>query len=305
MSNINGYLLFGVVFLSAFAAAAKTIEVVDDIGRSVKLDRPARRIVSLAPHITENLFSAGIGQLIVGAVNYSDYPDDARNIPSVGRYDKFDAETILALQPNLVIAWKEGNQYQQVERLLKLGLTVFVNEPQLLEDVAADIIRFGILGGREDEAKAAAQAYMTGLARLQHEYSGREKVSVFYQVWRNPLITVTNKQTIGDIIRLCGGSNIFGGLNTPTPQVGKEAVLTKNPDAIIASGMNQARPDWLDDWKQWHFLKAARYGNLFFIDPDIIQRHTARILLGSRKLCEVLEQARKNISEGKHRETST
>ena len=298
MRNISGYILSGAVFLSAFTADANMIEVVDDIGRTVTLKRPATRIVSLAPHITENLFAAGIGQRVIGAVNYSDYPDEARRIPRVGGYDNFDIETILSLQPDLIVAWKEGNQFQQVESLMKLGLTVFVNEPNRLEDVAADIVRFGILGGREDEARAVAEEFIAGLSRLRNEYSGLEKVTVFYQVWPNPLITVTDRQIIGNVIRLCGGSNIFAGLDTPTPQVGKEAVLTENPDIIIASGMNEARPDWLDEWRQWSFLNAARYGNLFFISPDIIQRHTSRILLGSQQLCEILEQARRNVSQG-------
>ena len=279
---------------------AAAITVIDDIGRTVRLERPATRIVSLAPHITENLFAAGIGHRVIGAVNYSDYPDEARRIPAVGGYDNFDIELVLALQPDLVVAWKEGNQYQQVERLMKLGLTVFVNEPNRLEDVAADIIRFGILGGREDEARAVAQNYIAGLSGLRNRYSGLEKVTVFYQVWPNPLITVTDRQIIGNVIRLCGGSNIFAELNSPTPQVGKEAVLTENPDTIIASGMNEARPDWLDEWRQWSFLKATQYDNLFFINPDIIQRHTTRILMGSRQLCEILEQARSNISAAGH-----
>ena len=140
-----------------FTYGGEALSVVDDIGRTVRLERPATRIVSLAPHVTENLFAAGIGHRVIGAVNYSDYPVEARRIPSVGGYDNFDIETILTLQPDLVVAWKEGNQFQQVERLMKLGLTVFVNEPNRLEDVASDIIRFGILGGREDEARTAAR----------------------------------------------------------------------------------------------------------------------------------------------------
>lgn len=294
MRNLS---LFCLLFPSAFLSHAVAITVVDDIGRTVKLDQPAARIVSLAPHITENLFAAGIGRRVVGAVTYSDFPVEARKIPLVGGYDNIDTERILAMQPDLVIAWKEGNQFHQVERLMELGLTVFVNEPQQLEDVAADIVRFGILGSREDHASAVAQNYLAELSRLRDEYSELEKVSVFYQVWPKPLTTVTDKQIIGNVIRLCGGSNIFGGMSALTPQVGTEAVLAKNPDTIIVSGMNEARPDWLDDWKQWSFLRAARYDNLFFIDPDIIQRHTSRILLGARQLCEVLEQARENINE--------
>ena len=291
-------LLLGMVTLTPDSAyGARVITAVDDIGRTVTLEQPATRIVSLAPHITENLFAAGIGDRVIGAVAYSDYPAAARRISTVGGYNNIDIETILALQPDLVVAWKEGNQYQQVERLMKLDLTVYVNEPSELEDVAADIIRFGILGGREAGARAVAQAYIDRLSALRNRYSGLDKVTVFYQVWPNPLITVTDRQIIGNVIRLCGGSNIFAGLGSPTPAVGKEAVLAENPDTIIVSGMNEARPDWLDDWKQWSFVNAVRYGNLFFIDPDIIQRHTPRILLGTRQLCEILEQARKNIGQ--------
>ena len=286
-----------------FTCGGEAISVVDDIGRTVRLERPAIRIVSLAPHVTENLFAAGIGRSVIGAVEYSDYPVKARRLPLVGGYDNIDIEAILTLQPDLVIAWKEGNQYQQVERLMKLGLTVFVNEPHRLEDVAEDIVRYGVLGGREDQARLVARKYRAGLSRLRNQYSGLEKVSVFYQVWPNPLITVTDRQLIGNVIRLCGGSNIFAGLDTPTPQVGKEAVLIENPDVIIASGMNEARPDWLDEWKQWSFLNAARHDNLFFIDPDIIQRYTPRILLGARQLCETLQQARRNI--GTARQTAS
>ena len=191
------------------------------------MDKPATRIVSLAPHITENLFAAGIGHLVAGVVSYSDYPAEARNIASVGGYDNFDTELVLAMQPDLVVAWKEGNQLHQVERLMDLGLTVFVNEPRQLEDVAADIARFGILGGREHEAGAVAQEYLNGLSRLRDKYSGLEKVSVFYQVWPNPLITVTDRQIIGNVIRMCGGSNIFAGLGTPTPQVARKPCWQK------------------------------------------------------------------------------
>ncbi len=292
MRNISGYILSGVISLSALVADAKTIEVVDDIGRTVKLERPAQRIISLAPHITENLFSAGVGRLIVGTVNHSDYPAEAKAILSVGSYHNFDIELILSLQPDLVIAWKEGNQYHQVRRLEELGLTIYVNEPRSLEDIAEDISRFALLAGKGYEAKTLAQNFVDELALLRNQYSKLEKISVFYQVWNSPLMTVTNKQVIGDVIQLCGGRNVFSDLDTPTPQINKEAVLSRNPEVIIASGMTGKRPDWLDDWKQWSYLAAVAQGNLFFINPDIIQRYTARILLGARQMCETLQAAR-------------
>ena len=289
-------LLTACCLLPGLAPAAAPVTVVDDLGHTVSLPEPAARIISLAPHITESLFAAGVGGQVVGVVGHSDHPAAARSITQIGGYDNFDTELVLSLQPDLVIGWKEGNQFYQVEKLTKLGLRVFINEPKQLEDVARDIIRFGILGGNAEQAARVAENYRAELRRLRNRYSQLEKVSVFYQVWSNPLITVTDKQIIGNVIRLCGGANIFAELAAPTPQISEEAVLIKNPDVIITSGMSEARPEWLDDWKQWPDLNAARHGNLFFIEPDIIQRHTPRLLQGARQLCEMLEQARINLT---------
>ena len=296
MNNIKQKLLLtACCLLAGLAPAAVTVTVVDDLGHTVSLPEPAARIISLAPHITENLFAAGVGGQVVGVVKHSDYPAGARAITQIGGYDNFDTELVLSLQPDLVIGWKEGNRFYQVEKLMKLGLPVFINEPQQLEDVARDIIRFGTLGGNAQQAGRVAENYRAELRRLRNQYSELEKVSVFYQVWSNPLITVTDRQIIGNVIRICGGANIFAALTMPTPQISAEAVLIKNPEVIIASGMSQARPEWLDDWKRWPALNATRHGNLFFIEPDIIQRHTPRILQGARQLCDMLEQARQTM----------
>lgn len=277
------------------AADAGAIEVVDDHGRAVRLQGPARRIVSLAPHITENLFSAGAGQLVAGAVNHSDYPPAARALRRVGGYDNFDVELILALQPDLVIAWKEGNPFHLVEKLETFGLTVYINEPKRLEDIARDIVRFGALTGAEDQARETARRFTAALSRLRARHAQAEKISVFYQVWPKPLVTATDRQLIGSVIALCGGANIFADLTAPTPQVSQEAVLTRNPDAIITSGMGAARPDWLDRWKRWSFLTAVAHDNLFFVNPELIQRSTVRILSGAQQVCEALQTARNNL----------
>lgn len=277
------------------APDAGSIEVVDDYGRVARLQGPARRIVSLSPHITENLFSAGAGQFVVGAVNHSDHPAAARAVRRVGGYDNFDVELILALQPDLIIAWKEGNPLHLVEKLERLGLTVYINDPQRLEDIARDIVRFGALTGAEAPAQETAGRFASALARLRAQHAQAEKISVFYQVWPNPLVTVTERQLIGSVIALCGGANIFADLKALTPQISWEAVLTRNPDAIITSGMGAARPDWLDHWKRWSFLTAVARGNLFFVNPDLLQRYTPRILSGARQVCEALQTARGNL----------
>ena len=275
--------------------AGGVIEVVDDHGRAVRLQGPARRIVSLAPHITENLFSAGAGQFVAGTVDHSDYPAAARDLRRVGGYHNFDVELILALQPDLVIAWKEGNPFHLVEKLERLGLTVYINEPKRLEDIPRAIVRFGALTGMEDQARETARRFAAALSQLRAQHVQAEKISVFYQVWPKPLITVTDRQMIGSVIALCGGANIFADLKALTPQISREAVLTRNPDAIITSGMGAARPDWLDEWKRWSFLTAVARDNLFFVNPELIQRYTTRILSGAQQVCEALQTARDNL----------
>lgn len=300
-ASLRGLIAAVVVPALALALAAPAapdagaVEAVDDHGRAVRLQGPARRIVSLAPHITENLFSAGAGQRVVGAVNHSDYPAAARAVRRVGGYDNFDIELILALQPDLVIAWKEGNPFHLVEKLERLGLTLYINEPKRLEDIARDIVRFGALTGAEDQARETARRFAAALSRLRARHARAEKISVFYQVWPKPLVTVTERQLIGSVIALCGGANIFADLKALTPQISQEAVLTRNPDAIITSGMGAARPDWLDHWKRWSFLTAVAHDNLFFINPDLIQRYTVRILSGAQQVCEALQTARSNL----------
>jgi len=268
------------------------VVVRDDSGREVSLAKSARRVVSLAPHVTESLFAIGAGGLVVGTVDYSDYPEAAKAIAKVGGYNRFDLETVIALEPDLVIGWQSGNPTALLERLAALGVPVFVSQPNHLEDVADELERFGRLTGLTTSAEAAARAFRERLGGLRKRAAGRPVVRTFYQVWHRPVMTVGGGQIISDVIKLCGGENAFEALSSLAPTVSEEAVLAANPEAIIASGMGEARPEWLDTWKKWPQLTATARKNLFFIPPDLIQRHTPRILDGAEQLCRFLEVAR-------------
>ena len=270
----------------------------DDLGQAVRLAAPARRIVSLAPHITENLFAAGAGATIVGVVDYSDYPAAAKKLPRVGSHDRLDLEAILALKPDLVIAWQSGNPATYLARLKSLGLPLFINQPRNLDAIAGDIERFGTLAATEAVAAPAARAFRSRLADLRRRYAGLPPVRSFYQIWNQPLVTVNGEQLISDAMRVCGAENIFAGLPLLAPTVTLEAVLAANPEAIVASGMNDVRPDWLDMWLRWHDLTASARGNLFFVPADFINRHSPRILDGARILCDQMEAARAKRGTG-------
>lgn len=268
------------------------IVVADDVGGTVRLSAPARRIVSLAPHITENLYAAGAGAYIVGAVDYSDYPEAAKKIPRVGSYVKLDLEAIVALKPDLVIAWETGNVPVHLNKLKSLGLPVFINRPRYIGDIAASIEHFGELAGTATVAAVSARAFRDRHAELRTRYSNQSPVRTFFQVWNEPLTTINGDVLISDVMRLCGAANLFARLPTPAANVTVEAVLSANPEAIVGTGMNESRPEGLDMWKHWRDLTANVRGNLFFIPPDIIDRHTPRILDGAQRLCEQMETVR-------------
>lgn len=269
--------------------AAVTVQ--DDTGRSVTLPQPATRIVSLAPHLTEQLFAIGAGEKIVGAVDYSDYPEAARAIPRVGGYSRLDLERILALKPDLVVGWQSGNDARAIERLQGLGLVVYLSEPRRLPDIADGMGRLGVLVGRPVEGGQQAEAFRRQIELLHQQYAQQQKRTVFYQIWNRPLMTINGQHLINDVITLCGGRNIFAEVEALTPRVSLEAVLAADPEVIIASGMGKERPEWLDEWKQWPQLRAVKAGQLFVIDPNIIQRATPRLLLGAEQMCRLLHPA--------------
>ncbi|MBS1199163.1 MAG: iron complex transport system substrate-binding protein [Proteobacteria bacterium] len=280
------------VWLMLIAPAGADIVVRDDSGADIRLKSPARRIVSLAPHITENLYVAGAGAYVVGVTDYSDYPPVARQLPRIGQSGRMDMEALLALKPDLVIAWQGGTPTTQIEKLKALGLAVFLVRSDRMASVASDIEYYGQLAGTPETANRAAAQFRQRLAALRTTYSGKAPVRVFYQIWQRPMMTVGARQLITDAIRLCGGENIFGQLSTLAPTVNVEAVLAARPQVIIASGNNAARPPWLDEWKRWPQLEAVRRNQLYHIDPDLIQRHTFRLLEGAEQLCQQIDSAR-------------
>ena len=285
--------LVGLAIICA-AGLCRAVQVVDDLGNLVSLPQPAQRIVSLAPHITETLFAAGAGEQVVAVVSHSDYPEAAQRLPQVGTYTNVNIELLLSFKPDLVVAWQSGNGPRLINRLRELGLPLYVTNPQTPEDIAGNLINFGIISGNSATARAVGAKYSAKLQTLRRNYAGRRKVSTFYQVWNDPLVTVNGNHLISRLITLCGGHNVFAELPTLAPRINPESVLVADPEAIIASGMGEGRPDWLDMWLTWPGLRAVNRRHLFYIPPDIVQRHSPRILEGAALLCKQLEQVRRD-----------
>ncbi|MGM0553648.1 MAG: cobalamin-binding protein [Pseudomonadota bacterium] len=284
-------LLVAVVLCTATALAGP-VSVTDDDNRQVQLDQPAERIVSLAPHITEVLFAVGAGDKLVGVTQHSDFPPEAEMIPRIGGYSRIDLERLVQLDPDLVVVWRSGNSASQIERLRALGLDVYISEPRSFEGVAASMRRMARLAGTEEQGQAAVQAFLDEIETLRMDYEHRDPVRLFYQVWEQPLMTVNDDHLISEAIRLCGGVNVFGHLDRLVPRMDREAVIEADPEVIIGGGMGEDRPDWVLAWEQWEDMTAVQRDNLYFIPPSLLQRHTPRIVEGTRLMCEELERAR-------------
>lgn len=276
--------------LAIYSLTLHAVEVVDDNGNTVKLTAPAERIISLAPHVTEQLFAIGAGGKIVGAVDYSDYPEQAKLIPRVGGYSRLDLERILALKPDLIVGWSSGNNAQQLERLEEMGMRVYRSEPRRLDDIAAGMRKLGELAGVTQQAEEQVVKFRHRVETLREAAGGKPAQTVFYQIWNRPLMTVNGEHLINEVITLCGGKNIFAELPVLTPKVSEEAVIAANPEVIIASGMGRERPEWLDEWRRWPQMEAVKSERLYVIDPSIIQRATPRLLEGAEVMCGMIRQ---------------
>jgi len=297
-ATIKRWLVVALLLLP-FALLPRTgsadIEVQDDSGRTVHLTRAARRIVSLAPHATELLFDVGAGDKLVGVVSYSDYPPAARALPRIGGAENLNLEAIIALRPDLVVAWQSGNPRPQVERLQALGIAVFYSEPRRLDDIATNLLRLGELAGTRRVAEQAAQIFRAAYKNIGRQYAQRPPVRTFYQIWHQPLMTINGEHLISQVIELCGGRNIFAGLGTLAPVINREAVLAADPQLIVAGSRSPNGQHELDVWRAWPQISAVRDRQLYVIDPDIIQRQTPRVLQGATILCRQLVQARRAL----------
>jgi len=273
------------------------IRLTDATGQEVVLDQPAQRIISLAPHITESVFAIGAGSKLIGVVEHSDFPQAAQLIPQVGSYKVVNMEQVAALAPDLILAFGSGNGWELINRLRALGFTVYVDEPRSLEDIATSLRNFAVLAGVPEQGLREAERFEERYQALQKKYAQLEPVDVFYEVWNQPLITINSDHLISDIISLCGGRNIFEDAVTLVPKVSREAVIRRDPDVIIASGMGEERPEWLLEWLDWEGMTAVKREHLYFIPPDIIQRHAPRILEGAARMCDYLDEARSAVGE--------
>jgi iron complex transport system substrate-binding protein len=284
-------LLAAALLAGAGLARAAGPQVTDDAGHEIRLDHPARRIVALAPHLTELAYAAGAGDAVVAVGRYSDFPREALAKPVVGDAFAVDYEALAKLRPDLVLVWGSGTPQRFKDKLRALGWPVMDVEIRDVAGLESALRRIGTLAGTAPAADARARAIGADWAALQREYAGRRPVRVFFQLWDAPLMTLNGQHLISSAIAACGGRNVFADLPTLTATVSWEVAVERDPELVVTGG-SPSEPAKPGRWAEFPQVSATRHGEFARVDGDLIARSGPRFVDGARALCAAIDRAR-------------
>ena len=254
--------------------------------------KEVKKIIALSPHAVEMLYAIGVGDRIVGTVEYADYPAEALKIPRIGSYAGVQIERIVEMQPDLIVAWKSGNKIADLKKLESLGFDMFYTHPKSVAEIGQDIISLGEKTGKEKEARMIADKIAIKHRSLVKANAKKDPVRVFYQLWHDPLRSVGPKSWVDLLIRDCNGKNIFDDASAAYPVVSLESVLAKNPQAIIFASHSHKEGGKNEFWDKWRSIDAVANNSLYTIDSDLLLRYTPRVVDGLEQLCEVIDKVR-------------
>ncbi len=256
--------------------------------------KPVERVISLAPHATELAYSAGLGNKLIAASDHSDYPEQAKKLERVANYQGIKLERIITLQPDLIIAWPNGNPSKELNKLKQLGFTIFETQAHSLTEIANSVEALSQYAEDPSIGAKNAKAFRSELIALKHSYTTDNKVPYFYQLSASPIITIAQKGWPSEVFEFCGGSNIFADSATPYPQVGIEQVVLRQPEVIFTS-----RHAVIDtgQWAKWHQqIPAVNKDQIWSLNASWINRPTMRSLKAIVQVCDYFEQARNSLN---------
>lgn len=257
-------------------------------------DKPLR-IVALAPHIVENLYAIGAGDLIVGTLDYADYPQEATKIERIGGYNGISIEKLLMLKPDMVIAWKSGNQAEDLAQIKRLGIELHLSNPRSIEGVAKEILKLGQLTGRIEQSKKVAEAFTVKLNAIKATQQNKTTLTGFYQLWPEPMMTVSKNTWINQLIETCQVTNVFADSDTDYPQISIENVIVTKPQIIIIPDEKSKRVIPTVNWQQWPEIPAVKYEQFISVNADLLHRFSPRMLDGLAQMCDKIEVSRELI----------
>lgn len=265
------------------------IQVVDDSGQTISLERPAQRILALSPHGVELVFAAGAGTKLVGRVRGSNYPPQALGLPEVGDAARIDQEAVLALEPDLVIGWHSGNGERDLSWIAERGIPLYRSDPPTLEAIAKNIEDLGRLAATWEIAGQRASTFRARLDRLRLSYRRDPPLRVFYQLWPEPLMSADRRHLIGQVLELCGGRSLFASLPGRVAVVDEEAVIVAAPEVMVIASESLSGAAAGEDFSPrpaWSDLPAVRQRRFLRIDTDLMHRPGPRLLEAAEGLCQ-------------------
>lgn len=241
----------------------------------------APRVITLAPHLTELAFAAGITPVAVSA--WSDYPPAAQQLEQVANWQGIKLERILALKPDVVLAWRGGSPQRQIDQLHALGIKVIWLDPSSIESIIAALHQLAAWSPAPQQAHQAADRLAARFQALQQRYAVSSQRRVFLQFGQQPLFTASHATLQNQLLTLCGGDNIFAASAAPWPQVSREQVLARHPDLIVVPGDSDAAARVARFWQPQLSVPVIA------IPEDWLSRPGPRSLLAAEKLCQALQ----------------
>lgn len=269
--------------------AAPAVTVMDQTGRPLDLPARPRRIVSLVPSVTEDLYAIGAQEALVGVTDFCDYPPQARGKTRVGDMLAPNLETVVGLKPDLVVATRSGNAKETFDQLRRLGIPVYLVDPVSVADVLRLIAGLGDLTGRRDGAAAVTAALERRLAAVRERVEGRPRPRVLYVLWPEPLIVPGRGSLVSELIALAGGLSVTADQGPGYPRMSLEAAVGRAPEVIIlARHGGSAGPAVLPQWQRLESLPAIKGGRLYAVDGNLLHRYGPRVAEGLESIARLL-----------------
>jgi iron complex transport system substrate-binding protein len=283
-------LAFVMILLLNIPAKAKERIFTDEMGRQVRIPYPAKRIISLAPSITEILFALGLDEEVAAITNFCDYPETVLNKPRIGGFVNPDIEKIVSLKPDLIIGIRDGNRIDTVHRLNDSDFPVYLIDPKGFDGVMRTIKNIGDVVGREKESRKMIKEMVNKREKIITLTQSLPKPKIFFQLGDAPMVTVGKGTLADDLIRLAGGRSISEDESVSYPVYSIETVLLKAPEIIIMTSMDSKKnsPHLVKKWESWKSIPAVRTNSIYVIDSNLVDRPTPRIVEGLEALVRII-----------------
>ncbi|MDO9528542.1 MAG: cobalamin-binding protein [Syntrophales bacterium] len=285
--RIKVFLMFLILL---FSPGVYADEYIDETGRKVNIPPSPKRIVSLAPSITETLFALGLDEEIVGVTTFSDYPEAAKSKTRVGSYVSISLEKVVSLNPDLIIGTADGNKKETIEQLERIGFPVYMINPASLEEIFEMVLDIGRITGRDNVAKDLVRSLRERVSTVVSQTACLKKPRIFFQIGIDPIVTVGRDTLHNKLITLAGGINISGNETTRYPRYSIEEIIVRQPEIIVVSSMKRGENFELvrDKWKRWKNIPAVKNNRIYILNTDLTDHPSPRIVDGLEELAKII-----------------